>query len=127
LVPGLDVPLTAQVLHELADDAALRMEDGEAAADLVREAEQVELDTELAVIALGRLLEHHEVRIEGGLAVPRRPVDALQHRVLLVAAPVRAGDAHELEVTETPRVGHVRSATEIDEPRRVLVRAHPAR
>ena len=38
-----------------------------------------------------------QVLVELLLGLPGRAVDALQHRVVLVAAPVRAGDAQELE------------------------------
>ena len=107
-------------------------------ADLVGEAEQVELDAELAVVALGRLLEAVEVRLERLLRVPRRAVDALELRVALLAAPVGAGDPHQLEVAEVEAgVGHVRAAAQVDEARvagerrrvlrvrrRVLVGAH---
>ena len=100
----------------------------QAAAELLGEAEQVELGAELAVVALGRLLEAVQVLFELGLRGPRRAVDALQLRVLLVAPPVRAGHAHQLEVAEvTAGVLDVRAATEVDEPGRVLVRAHEAR
>ena len=103
LVAGRLVALARVVLHELADEAALGVEDGEARADLVREAEQVELDAELAVIALGGLLEAVQVLLEVRLRRPRGAVDALELRALLVAAPVGAGDPHELEVAEVRR------------------------
>ena len=61
LVAGRLVALAAVVLHELADDAALRVPHGEAAAELVGEREQVELGAELAVVALLGLLEPVEV------------------------------------------------------------------
>ena len=100
LVAGLLVALAGVVLHEPAHEAALRVEHRQAGADLVGEAEQVELHAELAVVALGRLLEAVEVRLERLLRVPRRAVDALELRVALLAAPVGARDPHELEVPE---------------------------
>ena len=54
--------------------------------------EEVELHAEPAVIALARLLEPHEVGVEVGLVVERRAVDPRQLLVVLVAAPVRAGE-----------------------------------
>ena len=57
LVAAALVPAAAVVLHQLADDGALRMPHRQAAAELVREAQQVELGGELAVVALGGLLE----------------------------------------------------------------------
>jgi hypothetical protein len=65
--------------------------------DLAREREEVELGPQAAVVAPFRFLELVQVRVERGLGLPRRAVDALEHRALLVAPPVRAGDAHELE------------------------------
>ena len=127
LVAGLLVALAGVVLHHPPHDAALRVEHGQAGADLVGEREQVELGAELAVVALLRLLEPGEVRGEVLLGRPRRAVDALEHRVLLVAPPVGAGHPHQLEVAEPTRVGHVRATAEVDEVGRVLVGADEAR
>jgi hypothetical protein len=44
----------------------------------------------------------------------RRAVDALEHGVALVAAPVRAGHARELDGLEVAGVGHVRALAEVD-------------
>ena len=74
-------------------NAALGMEDGEAGADLLGEREQVELRAEATVIALLGLFQTREVLLERGIRLPRRAVDALELRAVLVAAPVRAGDA----------------------------------
>ena len=88
----LDVPAADVVLHLPLDHAALGVEDGQAGADLVGEAEQVQLGAQPAVVAalgLGQLLEVGLVRV---LALPRGAVDALQLRVLLAAPPVGGGD-----------------------------------
>ncbi len=55
-----------------------------------------------------------EVLREHLLALPRGAVDPLQLRTLLVAAPVRAGDACELERSELAGGGHVRTPTQVD-------------
>ena len=68
-----------------------------------------------AMVALLRLLDAGEVRVEIFLLEERRAVDALQHLPLRVAAPIRAGGVRQLEVLEARRVGHVRAATQIDE------------
>ena len=52
------------VLHELADEAALGVEDGQAAADLGREVEQVELDAEPPVVALLGLFEPEQMLVQ---------------------------------------------------------------
>ena len=115
LVAALVVALAAVVLHQLAHDGALRMPHRQPPTQFVREAEQVELGGELAVIALLGLLETMQVLGERGLALPRRAVDALQHRALLVAAPVGAGDLHQLEVAEPAGRRHMRPAAQVDE------------
>ena len=113
LVPVLDVPLARVVLHHLAQHAALGVEDREAGADLVGEAEQVELGAQLAVVALGGLLKTGQVSLHGVAGVPRGAVDALQLRVLLAPPPVRRRNAHQLEVAQIPRGRNMRTATEV--------------
>ena len=82
---------------------------------MLREVEQVELHAEPAVVALARLLEPLEVRVEVGLRVERGAVDAGQLLVVLVAAPVRAGEAGQLERLDRLRVLQVRAAAEVGE------------
>src|SRR5262249_59547531 len=77
--------------------------------------DRVELAPELPVVALLGLLEPPQMLVELVLGEPRGAVDALQHRVPLVAAPVSAGGRQELEVLHLPGRGHVRPAAEIDE------------
>ena len=96
-------------------EAALGVEDGQTAADLRREVEQVELDAELAVIAtlgLGHALEVLGHRL---LGLPRSAVDALELLALLVAPPIGAGDPRELERLEPAGGRNVRAPAEIDE------------
>ena len=94
------------------------MEHREARADLLGEREQVELDAELAVVALLGFLEPVQVLGERVLRLPRGAVDALEHRALLVAAPVRARDLRELERAELAGRRHVRAAAQVGEARR---------
>ena len=89
----LDVPTADVVLHLPRMMPPFGWKTGEAAADLLGEGEQVELGAELAVVALGGLLEAVLVRAQLVLGRPRGAVDALQLRVLLRAAPVGGGDA----------------------------------
>ena len=96
---------------------------GQATAQLVWKAEQVEFGSQLAVIALLGFHEAVQMLGERGLALPRRAIDALQHRALLVAAPVRSGDLHQLESLEPAGRGHVRPAAQIDELGSVAVDA----
>src|SRR5947207_8804665 len=89
------------------------MEDGETGADLVGEGEEVELDTELAVVALGCLLEEPDVLLLRVPGLPRGAVDPLELGVLLAPPPVRRGAAHELERGDVPGGRQVRAAAEV--------------
>ena len=80
----------------------------------MREVDQAELAPELAVIARAGLFQLLEVRVELLLVRPGRPVDALEHLVPLVAAPVRAGDVGQLERAEAAGRGDVGAAAEIE-------------
>src|SRR4051794_33590316 len=79
------------------------------------EVEEVELRPEPAVVALLRLLQALQMEVEIGLRVEGRAVDAGQLRVLLVTAPVRAGEAGQLERLDRPRVLEMRAAAEVGE------------
>jgi hypothetical protein len=75
---------------------------------------QVELLADLAVVALGGLFQTLQVGLELLLVGPGGAVDALQHLVVGVAAPVGAGHLLQLEVVAMTHVGHVRAATHVD-------------
>ncbi len=77
--------------------------------------EEVELLAEPAVVAGARLLEPLEVRVEVGLRVEGRPVDPRQLRVLLVTAPVGAGETGELDRLDRRRALEMRPAAEVGE------------
>src|SRR5438105_3760402 len=67
------------------------------------------------MIALLRLLDPLEVRLEVVLRIEGSPVDPRELRVLLVAAPVGAGEPGQLERLDRLRVLEVRAAAEIGE------------
>ena len=113
LEPLLDVPPADVVLHLALDDAALGVEDRQARADLVGEAVQVQLTTELAVVAALGLLDAVEVVVERLLGLPRGAVDALKLLVLLVAAPVRRRGPHQLEGRDPLGRRQVRASAEV--------------
>ena len=77
--------------------------------------EEVELSPEPAVVTALRLLEPLEIGVEVGLREERRAVDPRQLRVVLVAAPVRAGEARQLDRLDRLRVLEVRAAAEVGE------------
>ncbi len=110
------VQVGREPLHEFVEHAgALRVIEHQSAAGELVEVEQVELLAEFAVVALLGLLEPREVRVEILLREPRGAVDALQHRTVGVAPPVRAGDLHELERLHPPAVRKVRAAAQVRE------------
>ncbi len=76
--------------------------------------EQVERLADLAVVALVGFLELREVGLEILVAEPRGAIDALEHLVVRIAAPVGARDLHELECAQLRRIRHVRAAAQID-------------
>ncbi len=114
-VAGGDVaPAARAAPSPAAHDAAARVPHRQAGSDLLREREQVELLAELAVVALGGLLEALLVRAQLVLGRPGGAVDALQLRVLLAAAPVGAGDAGERPaVADQAGARQVRAAAEV--------------
>ncbi len=67
------------------------------------------------MVALLGLLEHVEVGLLVLLLRPGGAVDALEHLVLRVAAPIGACDLHQLEYLQLARRRHVRPAAEVDE------------
>ncbi len=89
------------------------MEDREPRAELVGEAEQVEVAAELAVVAALRLLDDVQVLLQRLLGLPGGAVDALELPVLLVATPVRRRGPHQLEGGDALGGGQVRAPAEV--------------
>src|SRR4051812_24836548 len=81
----------------------------------VVETEQVELDAEAPMVALLRLLAAPQVGVEILLARPRRAVDALEHRALLIAAPIGASRPEQLERADLAGARDVRTTAQVDE------------
>ncbi|MNC26703.1 hypothetical protein D3C75_748450 [compost metagenome] len=110
------------VLLELAADESFQLaEDGPAivvpehhAGGLFLHVVQVELLADLAVVALGGLFKTLQVGLELLLVGPGGAVDALQHLVVGVAAPVGAGHLLQLEMVAVTHVRHVGAATHVD-------------
>ena len=67
------------------------------------------------MVALLRLLQHMKIGVEFSLLVPGRAIDARQHRIVAVAAPIGAGHLHQLErVANLPRGSHMRPAAQVE-------------
>ena len=109
----LAVHLTGVVLHGVDDGRALRMEDGKARTDLIREGEQVHFRAELAVVALGGLLQTGLVCLQVLLGGEGGAVNALQHRIGLAAAPVCGGGTLDLERLDVTGVRQVRTTAQV--------------
>ena len=81
----------------------------------VLEVEQVELLAELAMIALLGLFQAVQIGVEFLLVAPGGAVDALQHGVARIAAPVGAGELRQLEaVAELAGARQMRAATDVE-------------
>src|SRR3954469_14509547 len=89
------------------------MEHGETRPDLFGEREQVQLGTELAMVATLGLLDPLQLRTEVALVRPGGPVDPGELRVLLVAAPVGPADRGERERAQAPGRRHVRPEAKV--------------
>ena len=108
------VVLALPVVFEHAPDAgALWVPDDEAGADLVVNGEQVEFAAENAVVAAAGLLQAVQVVVQRVLGLPRGAVYALQHGPVLVATPVGAGDAQQLEGGDGPGGLDVRADAQV--------------
>src|SRR5690349_8110746 len=79
------------------------------------EAVKVQLAAQLAMVPLLRLLQTVDVLVQLLLRGEGGAVDAAQHRVLLVALPIRARHTEELEGLQLAGVGHMGPAAEIVE------------
>src|ERR1700675_2120072 len=101
-------------LKLVVDHHPLRVPERRAGRVLI-EVEEIELPPDSTVVARPRLLEPLEMRVEVGLREERRAVDPRELRQVLVAAPVRAGEARQLERFDRRGVLEVRPSAEVGE------------
>ena len=111
-VTGVAVDAAHVLLDHLPDAPALRVPEHQARR-LFLQVEQVLLLADPPMIALLCFLDALDVGLQLLLVRPGGAIDALQLLVLGIAAPVRAGDAGELERLEEARVRHVRSTAHV--------------
>src|SRR5439155_24196604 len=104
----------AQLLERVVDRHPLRMPERRSRRVLV-EVKEVELLTQPPMVAPLRLLDPLEIGVQIRLRIERRPVDPRQLLVLLVAAPVGAREAGQLDRLDRPRILEVRAAAEVGE------------
>ena len=112
-VPVAAVHLAGVVLHGVDDCGTLGMEDRQAGTDFVREGEQVHFGAQLAVVALGGLLQPGQVCLQVLLGGPGGAVDALKHGILFVASPVGRGRTHQFEALNVASIGQVGPAAKV--------------
>ena len=114
LVAVLHVQVAHVAEEEVVDRRTLRQEERRGGREGMED-EKPELLAELAVIAGLRRFEALEVLVEILLRQEHGAVNALQHRIPLVAFPVGAGRMRKLEDAEPPRGRDVRAAAKVDE------------
>src|SRR5208283_3415957 len=105
--------IAPEVFDRLADQRAPRVPQHQAASDLLGQREKIKILAELPMIAALDLLEPGYVRVERFLAREGDTVNALEHLVLFVAAPVGTGNGQKLEGPYLRRRRHMRPAAEI--------------
>jgi len=100
------------VFQLVADHHAFGVEEREAGS-FVHDREQVQVFAEFPVVALFGLFQEGQIVVEVLLLLKSGAIDALQHGILLTAAPIRPGQAHELEGFHAARGGQVRPSAQI--------------
>ena len=114
LIAIVDVHFAHVLLDLLPDGPTFGMPEDQTRR-FILEVEQVQQATQFAMVALLGLLQHVQIGVLLFLLCPRRAVDTLQHLVLRVAAPVGAGQLHQLEDLQLAGGRHVRATTQIGE------------
>ena len=115
IVPRAVMLALPQVFHDPANARALRMPDYQPGPRLVVDGKQVELAPQRSVVAPAGFFQPLQMRVQRALRLERRPVDALQHRAILVPAPVRARHVQQLEGGNRAGGFDVRSGAEVFE------------
>ncbi len=115
LVAVLLLHAAQELLQPVAQGGPFRQPQRQTLAYALREGEEFQLLAQLAVVALLGLLHHHEVFVEQRFLGERDAVDAGQHLVLLVAAPVGSGHRGQLDGLDGARVGDMRTAAQVGE------------
>ena len=112
--PSLHMTSDDVFLNKMTQHRALRVEHHEARADFLREGEQIELSSQLAVVATLGFLDPLLVSRQVLTAGPGCSVDALQLVVGLVTLPVRGRELCQGEgISQVFGRGHVGAAAQI--------------
>ena len=104
---------TAHVLFDLLPQHPALGVPKHGAGGVFVDVEQIEFAAELAVVPLLGLFQHGQVLLQIFFAGPGRAVNALQHFIAVVAAPISTGHFHQLEMFELAGAGHVRATAQV--------------
>ena len=113
LVTVLLLHIAQEVLQPVAQRSAFGQPQRQSGSDPRRETKQLELLAQFAVVAFLGLLQHRQVLVEHRLFREGDAVDTGQHLVVLVAAPIGAGDRGQLDRLDEARVRQVRPAAQV--------------
>ncbi len=102
-------------LNHMPNPRSVGMPANQTGADLLVRAEQLHLSPDAAMVALLGLLNAIKIRLQILLVRKSSAINALQHRILLVAAEIRPGDRQELDRPNLAAVLNVRAAAQIQE------------
>ena len=107
--------LLRQPLQLLDHDRAVGQPQRQPRPHVIVKNKDLQLAPQLAVVALLGFLQLVQVLVQLLLVAPGRAIDALEHGVRLIPAPIRARHAHQLEAVRRnlPRMFHMRPATQI--------------
>ena len=114
-VAGLAFQVCDELLQQAAHCRALRQPERQAGADRLVGSEELQLAAKAAMVAPLRVFDALQVRVQLLLRFEERAVDALEHRVVLVAAPVGAGGVRKLERADLAGMLYVRPFAEVRE------------
>jgi len=112
VVAVLAVDAAHVLLHLLPQSPALGVPEHQPRRVFV-DVKQIQLAPQAPVVAPLGLFEPAQIGLQVFFAGPGGAVDALQHLVAVVAAPVGPGHLHELEVLELAGAGHMRAAAQV--------------
>ncbi len=114
-IAGVILPFTHVSNQVLEKRPASRMPEHGTRRFLLK-VEEVHDSAETTMVALFRLLEHAQILAQLLVIGPGCPVNALQHLVVGVAPPIRAGHPRQFEgIAEFAGRWQMRAATEVDE------------
>ena len=107
--------LAQVVLQAQTELGTLWQPDGQTLADLIAEHEQLHLLTNLTMVALLSLLQHHEILVEHLLLGERDTIQALHLLTSSVTTPEGTGNTRQLDGLDFARIHEVRTTAEVGE------------